>query len=284
MTLLARAIGAREALEVGTFTGYSAICIARGLEPGGACSRCDLSEEYAAIAAAQLRGRPASRTGSSSASARRSRRSGRCPRASSSTSPSSTPTSTSYPDYYEEALARTRPGGLVMHRQRPAQRHRPGPGPGRRRRGRAAPRHAEGQRARARDERVDVAMVGIADGLTLARKALMDRDSGGSSSSGRRWPARLRRSLAGTARRARLLERDGVTAAIVPGAPERSIVNSLTYRDAAALAGALDGPGRAYDGGRDRGLDRLGAGGARPRRAGRPGGRRATGSTRARRR
>ena len=35
MTLLARAIGAREALEVGTFTGYSAICIARGIEPGG---------------------------------------------------------------------------------------------------------------------------------------------------------------------------------------------------------------------------------------------------------
>ena len=35
MTLLVRAIGAREALEVGTFTGYSAICIARGLAPGG---------------------------------------------------------------------------------------------------------------------------------------------------------------------------------------------------------------------------------------------------------
>ncbi len=30
MTLLVRAIGARRALELGTFTGYSAICIARG--------------------------------------------------------------------------------------------------------------------------------------------------------------------------------------------------------------------------------------------------------------
>ena len=30
MTLLARAIGARRAVEVGTFTGYSALCIARG--------------------------------------------------------------------------------------------------------------------------------------------------------------------------------------------------------------------------------------------------------------
>ena len=28
-------LGAREALEVGTFTGYSAICIARGLRDGG---------------------------------------------------------------------------------------------------------------------------------------------------------------------------------------------------------------------------------------------------------
>ena len=38
MTLLARAIGAREALEVGTFTGYSAICLARGLAPAAGSS------------------------------------------------------------------------------------------------------------------------------------------------------------------------------------------------------------------------------------------------------
>ena len=35
MTMLARLIGASRAVEVGTFTGYSAICIARGLAPGG---------------------------------------------------------------------------------------------------------------------------------------------------------------------------------------------------------------------------------------------------------
>ncbi len=35
MTLLTQIVSAREALEVGTFTGYSAICIARGLGPGG---------------------------------------------------------------------------------------------------------------------------------------------------------------------------------------------------------------------------------------------------------
>ena len=39
MTMLARLIGARRAIELGTFTGYSAICIARGLAEGGAAAR-----------------------------------------------------------------------------------------------------------------------------------------------------------------------------------------------------------------------------------------------------
>ena len=38
MTLLMRLIGARRALELGTFTGYSAICIARGPARRTACS------------------------------------------------------------------------------------------------------------------------------------------------------------------------------------------------------------------------------------------------------
>jgi caffeoyl-CoA O-methyltransferase len=50
MTLLARAIGARRAIEVGTFTGYSAICIARGLGSDGSLICCDVSEEWTAIA------------------------------------------------------------------------------------------------------------------------------------------------------------------------------------------------------------------------------------------
>ena len=50
MTLLARAIGAREAIELGTFTGYSAICIARGLPADGRLICCELSEDYTAIA------------------------------------------------------------------------------------------------------------------------------------------------------------------------------------------------------------------------------------------
>ncbi len=35
LTLLARLIGARRAIELGTFTGYSALCIARGLTDAG---------------------------------------------------------------------------------------------------------------------------------------------------------------------------------------------------------------------------------------------------------
>jgi caffeoyl-CoA O-methyltransferase len=50
MTLLTRAIGARRAVEVGTFTGYSALCIARGLPADGRLLCCDVSEEWTAIA------------------------------------------------------------------------------------------------------------------------------------------------------------------------------------------------------------------------------------------
>jgi caffeoyl-CoA O-methyltransferase len=50
ITLLCRAIGARSAIEVGTFTGYSAICMARGVGPGGRVVSCDVSEEWTSIA------------------------------------------------------------------------------------------------------------------------------------------------------------------------------------------------------------------------------------------
>ena len=49
MTVLARAIGAKSAIEVGTFTGYSAICVARALPAGGRLLCCDVSEEWTAI-------------------------------------------------------------------------------------------------------------------------------------------------------------------------------------------------------------------------------------------
>ncbi len=50
MTLLTRLIGPRVAIEIGTFTGYSAICLARGLGPGGRLVCCDVSEEWTSVA------------------------------------------------------------------------------------------------------------------------------------------------------------------------------------------------------------------------------------------
>jgi len=50
MTLLTRLVGATFAVEVGTFTGYSSICIARGLSEGGRLLCCDVSEEWTSVA------------------------------------------------------------------------------------------------------------------------------------------------------------------------------------------------------------------------------------------
>lgn len=50
MSLLVRAIGARRAVEIGTFTGYSAICIARALPDDGQLLCCDVSKDWTDIA------------------------------------------------------------------------------------------------------------------------------------------------------------------------------------------------------------------------------------------
>ena len=50
MTLLTQLTGASRALEIGTFTGYSSICIARGLADGGKLTCCDVSEEWTSVA------------------------------------------------------------------------------------------------------------------------------------------------------------------------------------------------------------------------------------------
>ena len=50
MALLAQAIQARRCIEIGTFTGYSSISVARALPPDGRMICCDVSEEYTRIA------------------------------------------------------------------------------------------------------------------------------------------------------------------------------------------------------------------------------------------
>jgi caffeoyl-CoA O-methyltransferase len=50
MTMLAGLMGARHAIEVGTFTGYSSICLARGMAADGKLICCDISEEWTSLA------------------------------------------------------------------------------------------------------------------------------------------------------------------------------------------------------------------------------------------
>ncbi|MBI4779836.1 MAG: class I SAM-dependent methyltransferase [Oscillatoriophycideae cyanobacterium NC_groundwater_1537_Pr4_S-0.65um_50_18] len=50
MRLLVQLMGAKKALEIGVFTGYSSLCVAIALPPDGKLVACDVSEEYTAIA------------------------------------------------------------------------------------------------------------------------------------------------------------------------------------------------------------------------------------------
>ena len=50
LQVLVRALGARRCLEIGTFTGYSALAVALALPKDGRIVCCDLSEEWTTIA------------------------------------------------------------------------------------------------------------------------------------------------------------------------------------------------------------------------------------------
>jgi caffeoyl-CoA O-methyltransferase len=50
LEILARATGARRAVEVGTFTGYSSLALSRGMGPDGRLLCLDISEEWTSIA------------------------------------------------------------------------------------------------------------------------------------------------------------------------------------------------------------------------------------------
>jgi caffeoyl-CoA O-methyltransferase len=169
MTLLCKLLGARETLELGTFTGYSAICIARGLAPGGRLVACELSEEYAEIAArnfeaAGVGDRIEIRIGPAIETLRA------LPDREVFDFAFIDADKPSYPDYYEESLARLRPGGLiVLDNVLTGGAVLSGADRGHYAEESVTTMRALNDRIRD-DERVDVAMIGVADGLTLARK------------------------------------------------------------------------------------------------------------------
>lgn len=51
MAMLAKLINARNALEIGVFTGYSSLCVGQALAPGGKLIACDINQDWTAIAA-----------------------------------------------------------------------------------------------------------------------------------------------------------------------------------------------------------------------------------------
>jgi caffeoyl-CoA O-methyltransferase len=162
MELLVRLIGTKDALEVGTFTGYSAICIARGLVEGGRLTCLELSEEFAAIArrsidAAGVGDRVEIRLGPAKESLEA------IPAEPAFDFAFIDADKTGYPEYYELVLARMRQGGLVLLDNMLQGGRVVAPETENARVIDALNRRIHG------DERVDMTMTVAADGLTFAR-------------------------------------------------------------------------------------------------------------------
>ncbi len=166
ITILVRAIGARRALEVGTFLGYGAVAIARGLPADGELVVCELEPEYAERARdhldrAGLGDRVEIRVGPAAATLAEIGQ------------PDSFDLAfvdadkESYPTYFEECLRLLRPGGLLLLDNVLMGGRVVDAAAG----ADEAPRVvAELNDRIATDDRVDAVMLGIADGLTVAIK------------------------------------------------------------------------------------------------------------------
>jgi predicted O-methyltransferase YrrM len=164
MTIVVAAIGARTALEVGTFLGYGAIAIARGLPDDGRLVCCELDEDYAGRARehlekAGLAGKAEFRIGPALESLRSMDASEQFDFAFIDAD------KTEYIDYFEETLPRMNPNGLIMldNTLRGGTVLEPGDSE-------SARVTAELNDRLAKDDRVDVALLGVADGITLVRK------------------------------------------------------------------------------------------------------------------
>ncbi|HXH03364.1 MAG TPA: class I SAM-dependent methyltransferase [Candidatus Competibacteraceae bacterium] len=115
LALLVRLIGARRALEIGTFTGYSALAIAAALPADGRLITCDISTAWTRIArrywaAAGLSGRIELRLGPAAQTLAALLRNGA---AESFDFAFIDADKTGYDGYYEACLQLLRPGGLI---------------------------------------------------------------------------------------------------------------------------------------------------------------------------
>jgi len=167
MSLLVKLIGARNTIEIGVFTGYSALCVALALPDDGRIRACDISDEYTRVGKPyweqagvahkiDLRLAPALQTLDACLAAGEA---GHYDFAFIDADKSG------YDGYYERCLQLMRPGGLIAIDNvlwngkvaKPTQDED------------TAALQALNDKLH-RDERVDLAMLPIGDGLTLARK------------------------------------------------------------------------------------------------------------------
>ncbi|KKK06615.1 O-methyltransferase [Micromonospora sp. HK10] len=162
LTFLTRLLGVRQAVEVGTFTGLSSLAIARGLAEGGRLTCFDISEEYTGVARrywarAGVQDRIELRIGPAAETLRE------LPRERYLDFAFIDADKVGYPIYWDELVPRMRPGAVIAVDNTL-------------RAGRVlAPQNADDRAIAAfndevlADVRVDVVMLPIADGVTLAR-------------------------------------------------------------------------------------------------------------------
>jgi predicted O-methyltransferase YrrM len=168
MGLLARLVGAKRCIEIGVFTGYSSLAVALALPEDGRILACDVSEEWTAIARRfwreagvehkiELKLQPATRTLEQLLAA------GESGRYDFAFIDADKP---SYDTYYELLLQLLRPGGLIALDNTLWSGHV------------ADPNNRDPNTVALRalndklhqDERVDLSLLPVGDGLTLARK------------------------------------------------------------------------------------------------------------------
>lgn len=162
LTFLTRLLGVRQAVEVGTFTGLSSLAIARGLAEGGRLTCFDISEEYTGVARrywtrAGVQDRIELRIGPAAETLRQ------LPQERYLDLAFIDADKVGYPVYWDELVPRMRPGAVIAVDNTL-------------RGGRVlAPQNADDRAIAAfndeilADVRVEVVMLPIADGVTLAR-------------------------------------------------------------------------------------------------------------------
>lgn len=168
MMLLLQLIGARKTFEVGTFTGYSAMCAAKAMGPGGKVVALDVSEEFTSIgrrhwAKAGIADRIDLRIAPATESLKAMIAAGESGTYDFAFIDANKP---DYGSYYESALVLVRPGGLiavdnVLWSGNVIDPTNNTPD--------TLAIRALNEKI-AKDERVSVSLVPIGDGLTLARK------------------------------------------------------------------------------------------------------------------